>query len=151
MKSLRSLSALVLFFLIIIAAGCSRDPNVKKQKYLDSGKKYLQAEKHQEAVIQFSNAIQTDPNFAEGHYQLAQAYIKMGYWKSAFTELSRVIDLQPDNVQAQVEVGNLLLAARQIDDAKKHSEIALQKDPQNPEAIGLAANIQAAEHNLPAA
>ena len=56
----------------------------------------------------------------------------MGYWKSAFAELSRVIDLQPDNVKAQVEVGNLLLAARQIGDARKHSEIALQKRSSEP-------------------
>ena len=91
---------------------CSRDPNVRKQKYLESGKRYYEKAKYREAVIQFSNALQVDPRFAEAHYQLAQSYLKLGAFPSAYNELLRTVDLQPDNAKAQVDLGNLLLAGR---------------------------------------
>ena len=48
--------------------GCSRDPNVRKQKYFDSGGKYFAEGKYREAAIQYSNAIQIDPRFAPVSY-----------------------------------------------------------------------------------
>jgi Tfp pilus assembly protein PilF len=58
----------------ILFTGCSRDPNARKQKYFDSGEKYFAEGKYREAVIQYSNAVQIDPRFAQGHDHLAQAY-----------------------------------------------------------------------------
>jgi hypothetical protein len=39
---------------------CSRDPNVRKQKYLESGDRYYDKGKVREAAIQYSNALQID-------------------------------------------------------------------------------------------
>jgi Tfp pilus assembly protein PilF len=50
-----------------LLAGCSRDPNVRKQKYLESGQCYFEKAKYREAAIQYSNAIQVDPRFADAH------------------------------------------------------------------------------------
>src|ERR1700724_4369660 len=52
--------------------GCSRDPNVRKQKYLDSGEKYFAEGKYREASIQYLNAIKIDSRFAQPHYDLTQ-------------------------------------------------------------------------------
>ena len=37
--------------------GCSRDPNVAKQKYMQSGMQFFQANKYREAALQFQSAI----------------------------------------------------------------------------------------------
>ncbi|MBZ5545977.1 MAG: hypothetical protein LAO07_20270 [Acidobacteriia bacterium] len=53
--------------LVLVAGllvGCARDPNVRKQRYLESGEQYLQQEKYREAAVQFQNALQVDPRFA---------------------------------------------------------------------------------------
>ena len=42
---------------LVFTAGCSRDPNVRKQKYLESGKRYEAAGKYKEAAVQFLNAL----------------------------------------------------------------------------------------------
>ncbi len=39
--------------------GCSRDPNVRKQKYFESGQHYLDKGQYREAAIQFKNAVPT--------------------------------------------------------------------------------------------
>jgi hypothetical protein len=43
----------VLFVAAALLAGCHGDPNVRKQKYLESGKRYSAEGKYREAAIQF--------------------------------------------------------------------------------------------------
>src|SRR5258708_18732101 len=97
--------------------GCHRDPNKEKQRYLESGKRYADEGKPKEATIQFSNALKVDHNFAEAHYQLSKVFIKQGSILQAFQELRRTVDLQPGNVQARIDLGNILLAGHEADKA----------------------------------
>jgi Tfp pilus assembly protein PilF len=64
---------LVLGLFAAFLTGCSRDPNVRKQKYFESGQRFFAKGQYHEAVIQFRNATEVDSNFADAHYQLAQA------------------------------------------------------------------------------
>ncbi len=141
----------LLLAVIALSLSCSRDPNVRKQKYLDSGKRYFEKAKYREASIEFANAIQVDPAFADAHYQLAQTYIKMGTFSSAYSELLRTVDLQPDNAKAQIDLGNLLLAGRKVDEAEKRAQIVLAKQPGNADAHALLANAKAAAGHMDAA
>src|SRR5207245_9129303 len=61
---------LILALMGIVFSGCSRDPNVRKQKYFESGQRYFERGKYREAAIQYSNAVQVDPRFTDAHYQL---------------------------------------------------------------------------------
>src|SRR5579862_741480 len=89
------------------ALGCHRDPNVQKQKYLESGKRFYDQGKYKEAQIQFSNALKVDKNFAAAHYELAKAYIKAGSVLPGYSELLRTVDLQPGNIPARLDLGNM--------------------------------------------
>ena len=40
----------LLLAVVALSLSCSRDPNVRKQKYLDSGKRYFEKAKYREAV-----------------------------------------------------------------------------------------------------
>jgi len=51
---------LVCFLIAALFMGCSRDPNVRKQKYLESGDRYFAKGRYREAAIQYSNAVQVD-------------------------------------------------------------------------------------------
>ena len=128
---------LILALIAVVLVGCSRDPNVRKQKYLESGQRYYDRGKYPEAAIQFSNAIQVDPQFAEAHYRLAQTYLKSQNWTPAFQELDRTVQLQPDNLQARLDMANLLLLARDAEQWKQAEEqidAVLAKDPNNAPA-----------------
>jgi len=114
---------LVILLLALAVAGgtigCSRDPNVRKQKYFESGKRYAEKGKYSEALIQFSNALRVDPAFAEAHLELARTYIHLNSWSNAYHELVRTTELQPDNLPARVDLGNFLLGAHQLDKARR--------------------------------
>src|SRR5437879_11861866 len=92
---------------VLVIAGCSRDPNDRKQKYLESGNRYFQKQDYRAASIQFRNAIQIDPKYSDAHFQLALADLQLSDWRGAYTELTRTIDLAPDNFKAQIAMGNL--------------------------------------------
>jgi Tfp pilus assembly protein PilF len=101
LQSWRRFPFLILAVCLGLAAGCARDPNIRKQKYLASGNSYFDQGKYREASIEYLNALQIDKTFAEAHYRLAQAYEHQGIWAGAYQELVRTTDLQPDNVKAQ--------------------------------------------------
>jgi len=146
--------------LTVTFTGCSRDPNVRKQKYLDSGERYAAEGKYREAVIQFRNAIQIDSRFAQAHYDLSQAYLKVGDSNDAFQELSRTVELAPDNYRAHTDLANLLDTVRNPDgspveetlkQAKMHLDILREKQPNTPETHQAWANYDGARNNAAAA
>ena len=114
----RAITLRLLMFCCLLAAfctSCSRDPNVRKQKYFDSGEKYFAQGKYREAVIQYSNAILIDSRFAQAHFQLSQTYLKLGDTSRAFQELNRAVELAPDNYRAHTDIANLLVTVRNPD------------------------------------
>jgi len=140
-------------FLAALLVGCSRDPNVRKQKYFESGQSYYQKGKYQEAAIQFQNAIQVDSRFAEAHYQLALTDMKLQQWPDAFQQLLRTVEINPDHYEAHLDIANLLLATRppQLREAKEHLDLLQQKQPNNAEVYVALANYNAANNDLGAA
>jgi tetratricopeptide (TPR) repeat protein len=146
--------------LIALFSSCTRDPNVRKQKYFDSGEKYFAAGKYREAAIQYSNAIQIDARFAQAHYQLGESYLKLGDANRAFEQLSRTVELAPDNYRARTDLANILVTAHNADgspiqeylkQAKTQLDVLRNQQPNNPETHEAWANYYAAQNNLPAA
>ncbi len=153
MKMLRTQATVRCSALLIVSiaagllAGCTRDPNVKKAKYLKSGEKYADEGKQQEAIIQFSNAIKIDHNYAAAHYDLAKAYMKLAAYAGGYAELQRTVELDPKNIQARLDLGTLLLAAKQYPKSKDQATAILALQPNNADAIALLSGIALAQGN----
>src|SRR5882672_4647259 len=145
---------LVCAFVAALFTGCSRDPNVRKQKYFESGERYYANGKYREAAIQYANAVQMDSRFAQAHYQLGETYLKLRDWNRAFQELSRAAELDPENYPAHVDIANLLVSTRQTESlkqAEEHLKILREKQPNNPTTYEAWANYYSAQSNLGAA
>ncbi len=144
-------SALTSLVLMAAITGCRHDPNVQKEKYLESGKRYAADAKYKEAAIQFSNALKVDHNYAEAHYQLGTVYLKMGSVMPAYAELNRAVALQPGNLQARIDLGNLLLAGKLADRASEQANAVLAIKNDDADAYALLASIAAVNGDRPAA
>src|ERR1035441_9581967 len=132
---------IMLFVAAALLAGCHGDPNVRKQKYLESGERYSTQGKYREAAIQYLNALKEDKNFADAHYALAQAYEHLGQFSGAYRELVRTVDLEPTNYKARIDLGNLLIAAGKLDDAQVQANAVMAVQPDNPDVHALLAAI----------
>jgi cellulose synthase operon protein C len=152
MSRLASLRLFVIVLLVpALFSGCNRDPNVRKQKFLESGNRYRDQGKLREAVIQYANAVQIDPRFGEAHYQLGETYLKLKDYNRAYSELSRATDLNPDNYTAQSDLANLLISARDLKQAQLHLDILHEKQPDSVDTHLAWANFYAAQENVEAA
>ncbi len=147
--------------LLVLLTGCSsRNPNVRKQKYFESGEKYFAEGRYREAAIQYRNAVQIDSRYADAHYKLSQSYLKLNDLNQAFQELKRTVELSPENYRAHTDLANLLLTVRNPDgsvqqdalkQAKPYLDLLKDKQPNNPETHEAWANYYSAQSNLTAA
>src|SRR6266513_5277629 len=122
------------FFLLLLAAlvaGCSLDPNVRKLKFLRQGDLYFEKGK-----------------YAEANYKRAQCLLRQSSWAAAFQELSRTVDLQPQNWPAHLDLGQLLLVGGKPQEAKDRAILILQGNPKHADAQILLSDADAALGNL---
>ena len=120
--------------------GCSRDPNVRKQKYLESGQRYFDKGQYREAAIQFQNAIKDDERFDEAHYRLAQTAMKLQQWPSANQEFRNAVQINPNHYEARLGWAKLLVAAHEFTSAKEQLDWLVKNQKSNPEVyLALAA------------
>ena len=91
----------------LILCGCSRDPNIRKQKFVAQGDSYFKDGKYPEAQISYSRALQIDPRYVVALYKSAQCSERLGNWNSAYQELLRTVDLEPENWPAQLDLAQI--------------------------------------------
>src|SRR5664280_489354 len=124
MRSIR-LVAVILAVLVGLAS-CSRDSNVVKKRYLESGNKYFDKGRYKEASIQYRNALKRDQKYGAAYYKLALVSMKVGDVGGAVSSLRRAVELlkpdQPDYWDATVKLSEVYLAFGKNDKGKLDKE-----------------------------
>jgi tetratricopeptide (TPR) repeat protein len=96
---------------------------------------YFEKQEFKKAIIEYKNAIQAEPKFALGHYQLALAYLKTGEQREAFAEFSRTVDLNPENLDAQLKLGQFYLLAKKTEMEALHNALRIKDDFPERQAV----------------
>ena len=123
---------------------CHRDPATRIQKAMERGDREFNNGKCPEAIIYYGQALQVDSHYAPAHYKLAQCQMKMGSFASAYRELARAVELDPQNWTAQLELANLSLRGGKAQDAKDRALVILQSNPKNADAQIVLSSADAA-------
>ena len=143
-------SILFLSYLLVVLSSCS-SAEAKREKHYQKGLDYAAHEKYSEAIIEFRNVLQLDPNNADAKYQLGLAYFKMGgaaNLRNAFKMFSEAVEKKPDLIDAQIKLANLYLASNDLKSARDKSDLAIEKEPKNVEALLVKARIEQREGRL---
>jgi tetratricopeptide (TPR) repeat protein len=130
----------VMAVLAVGFAGCTRNPEAAKRKYLESGMKYMDQKKYDSAVIQFKKALQIDPRYAEAHYQLATAEMDLQHFPEGFKELNQAVELDPNHFKARLALGSLFMAAHKFDKAEEQARYIVEHDSNNADGYILLGN-----------
>ena len=123
----------------LVTAACSQSPEVKKQKAFERGEKYLKDDKLNEAIIEFRNALQIDPDFAPALHALGRAYADKSWFGDAYRELTRARKVSPDSVPIAIDLGKVLVEIGDWTEAETQASWILERDPQNPQALTIRA------------
>ncbi|MCA1605889.1 MAG: tetratricopeptide repeat protein [Acidobacteria bacterium] len=124
----------VLLAAVFAIAGCA-NPEKTKIAHVEKGEAYLKDEMFQEASLEFRNAIQIDEKLASAHWGLARAYEGLQRFQETFEELRKTTELDADNLDARVKLGNYYIAA-----AKGHPELIAEAERMAQEILQKNSN-----------
>ena len=115
----------------LILAACQDDAE-RLAEHRRRAEAYLEEEKHAEAIIEFKNMLQVDPNLADVHHGLAKALIGEKKIRQAYWELQETVRLDPSNLDAKLEYGQFLLYGKEseIENALTQAEEVLAVEPE---------------------
>ena len=136
----------VVVALALVAAGGG--PEEKKAKFFGKAKELFERGDLVKARLEAKNALQIDPKFAEGYSLLGQIEMQAGDFKAAYGSFGKAVELKPELLPAQVELGKLLLISGAPDKAMEKAEVVLAKEPANPEALMLKGSALLAQRQL---
>lgn len=100
----------VLGLLLLGACSCSRNPEVAKRKYLESGNRYFDKKQYKEASIMYRQALRKDPRYGEAYYRLGLTQLRLGRLPEAVRSLRRAVELLPASEDPRVQLANIYLA-----------------------------------------
>jgi tetratricopeptide (TPR) repeat protein len=113
--------------------------------YSAEGVKALDGGNYAGAVEQLSKAVAADPKDYAAHFNLALAHSLLGKDGEAIAGYRTVLDLKPGLYQAELNLGMILIRAKQAREAIPLLEAAVQEKPKEPQP-----NLQLAEALLAA-
>src|ERR1017187_9339386 len=96
--------------ILVASLAASSGCGVTKQGYLAKGNALLAAGKYDDASLNYRKAIQKDPNFGEAYYRLGLTAIKLNQGPLALEALFHAVQLQPGNVDAKEQFGDVCLS-----------------------------------------
>jgi tetratricopeptide (TPR) repeat protein len=133
-----------LAFLVLAMAACQSDEE-KLAEHMSRGDAYLEDEAFEEAIIEYRNVLQIDPNYAQAHFQLSKAYFKVEKPREGSWELRETVRLDPENATARIQLAQLLLYAKELDEALTDLEQAIAIDPNRVEAYAVKGKVLEAQ------
>jgi tetratricopeptide (TPR) repeat protein len=118
-----------------------QDDAARLAEHQERAEAYLEEEKYAEAIIEFKNMLQVDPNRADAHHGLAKALIGEKKIRQAYWELQETVRLEPGNLDARLEYGQFLLFGKEsdIENALTQAEEVLAVEPERASAWVLKA------------
>ncbi len=134
------MKSLLLSAMIVGIAACS-SPEEVMQSHYENGMELLEENDIIKASIEFRNALQIDDTFVPAWYGMSLVEEENEEWDKVIMLLSKVVELEPTHVTAQVRLGTLMMMVGQMEKAVEISETALLLDNQDPEVLALRAAI----------
>src|SRR5215831_7666485 len=125
------------------------------QSFFESGKKYYEQKKYQEATIQLMNAVRNDPRHQEARLLLSRVLVATGNLTGAAGQLRALLEYYPDDPKGNLELGNLYLIGGRSNpeyfrQAQELAKKVLARDPNNVDALILSGTAQAGLKDLDA-
>jgi len=108
-------------------------------------------EKFREAVRVLQEIVDRTPNFAAGHYRLAQAHLRIGEVAQAKTQLQEVKTLAPDAVEPILLLAELRMRTGEVDLAIQDLESLVENRPRAAVAYQVLAAAYLQKRNVPKA
>jgi tetratricopeptide (TPR) repeat protein len=150
-----TLPLLILATAAVFIGACTT-PEKAKGQHVAHGQALLKDKKFQEAALEFRSALQIDEKLADAHWGLANAYEGLQRYQEAFEEMKQVAELDANNLEVRVKLGNYYLmggkqSAAALSEAERMAKDVLQKNPNHIEGHILMGSVLFQQDHKPEA
>lgn len=130
--------AMVTATLVLFLTACD-GPEQRKMEFYQKGKRLLEQGDLVKAALELKNAVQIDPKFAEGYYQLGLLEWRRGAYPGAFEWFGKAVQASPGHLEAQVMLGRLYLLTGERGRAlaQERADLVLKTAPRHGGALLL--------------
>jgi tetratricopeptide (TPR) repeat protein len=116
----------------VFILSCSEAPSKRAAKHESRGDGYVDHEQFREAVIEYKNAARATPDDPSIQWKLAKVALKLGDASTAYLALTRVLQLDPSHFDAKWSLGDLYLAAGNMEEVDTIAEALVAANPRHP-------------------
>ncbi|RPI70543.1 MAG: tetratricopeptide repeat protein, partial [Desulfobacteraceae bacterium] len=141
------LSFLFALLLTVAVLGCAKEED-QETAHFEKAQKFMTEKNYKEAVLELKNVIQINPENDAARLVLGDAYMKLGEFPMAVESYNAAVKNNPDNMDAYIKMGQVLLVAESTLNARKAAKIILEKRPGDIDGMLLLAGVQVQEKNL---
>jgi tetratricopeptide (TPR) repeat protein len=131
----------------LLCASCAKDDEpdeittptevVDISEYITAGRDYARAGEFDKAIVEFSTAIELNPNAAEAYFWRGNVYYNLQKDKEAFVDCNQALNLNPNYVEAYYLRALLYLISEQTDLAIADCSQAIVLQPDYMDAYYL--------------
>lgn len=117
---------------VLLLAGCLQvelHPTEAEKQHFDNGVTFAEQGRFDEAISEFTKALETDPRWAMAYYNRGLCYFNTGQYDLAIADYSKAIKLDPNFVEAYVNRGWTYDNMGQWDLAIADCNKAIELDP----------------------
>jgi tetratricopeptide (TPR) repeat protein len=127
---------------VCVLASCRRSA----EDYLSRGNRFFASEKYADAQLNYSRAIQKNPQLGEAYYRLGLAEEKQNHSIPAYQALRKAVELLPNDADAKAAMADLCFALYfesptkpklMYDQAAQLAAQILQLNPNSPDGFRL--------------
>lgn len=135
-----SIKYVLLCCLAFVFLGCESKVE-RAQKHMENAQDLYEKGDLESAKIEFNNALSSEPDKVEALFGLAVILEEENKWPQYYNFLRRIIELQPQHVEAKLRFANLNLASGKIDEAIKMADELVVSTSVEARVWTLKANI----------
>ena len=133
-----------LFVTLLILSACTSD-ETRKKNYFQKGMIFFEKGEFEKADLEFRNALQISPSFADAYYMIGKVKLNQHIFKEAYINFVKAEKIDPDHMQVKLELAKIYHAAGRFDEAIEKIEIFLEKHPDNHDAQLLKGSLMIAK------
>jgi tetratricopeptide (TPR) repeat protein len=138
MFTVRAAAVIVLTLGVVLLGGCT-GAEARRQSYIERGQEYFAKGDYSRATVEFRNAMQVMPKDPQARILAGEAVERMGRYREAAGLFQSVIESNPENVRARVDLGQMYCFGHVPLQALKLIVPALAKHPDNAQLLTVRA------------
>lgn len=110
------------------AFGKTEDGNNRKrevERLLEKGKLLLSKGQLQDALQQYHQAVELDPDDYQIYFRRATVLLASGKMNAALPDLDKVVELKPDFISGRIQRGNIFFKQGKLEEASADFKFAV--------------------------